>query len=283
MTAREESGASSARLAASPVGHAAVTATGISHSFAGLKVLDDVSIAADRGDCVALVGRSGAGKTTLLRILAGLARPERGEVTVDGRPLAALRPGRELTSLVGMVQQRLDLIPQLSVRHNVEAGLLGQWSLWRALAGLFLPWSNAASLAAIGRVGLGGRESERVSRLSGGEQQRVAIARVLAQDPQVILADEPVASLDPRLADDMLGLLREIARERNHTVIASLHIPDLARRHFDRVIGLRDGRIAFDVAPDDLSDDLLASLYAPGQGDRPQEITGSDGRGPWGV
>ncbi|MEX0761095.1 MAG: ATP-binding cassette domain-containing protein [Dehalococcoidia bacterium] len=252
---------SPAPFAASAPGVAAYQARDLSKVYSGTRALQGVTLTVDRGETVALVGPSGAGKTTLLRLMAGMLPPSGGQIHVLGRPLGRLRPGKELTGLVGMMQQRLDLVPQLSVRNNVEAGLLGRWSLLRSLAGLVLPVEHPGARAAIERVGLGAKRHDRVARLSGGEQQRVALARVLVQDPAVILADEPVASLDPALAEDLLTLLTDIAKESGRTVIASLHSPDLARRHFARVVGLRDGAVAFDVSARDLTDSLLESVY----------------------
>lgn len=233
---------------------------------------------------VALIGPSGAGKTTLLRLVTGMLQPVTGEVVLYGVRPTDLKDTAQRTRLVGMMQQRLDLVSQLSVRHNVDAGMLGRWGLARSLAALFLPLSYQPTNAALDRVGLAGRESERVSRLSGGEQQRVAMARLLVQDSEVIVADEPVSSLDPALADDLLGLLREISRERGRTVIASLHTPELARTHFDRAIGLRDGSVAFDVPASELTGELLDAVYrrepAP---DLEAPLHGGERPGLWGV
>lgn len=210
---------------------------------------------------VAIVGPSGSGKTTLLRLIAGMLRPAAGQIKVYGVQPFEMASTADRTALVGMMQQRLDLVPQLSARHNVDAGMLGRWSLLRSLVGLLLPVSHEPTTAALARVGLAGRELDRVERLSGGEQQRVALARVLVQDPRLILADEPVSSLDPSLADELLSLFRAIAVERERTVIATVHDPELARRYFDRVIGLRHGSLVFDVPSSDLSPGLLADLY----------------------
>ncbi|MDA0233096.1 MAG: ATP-binding cassette domain-containing protein [Chloroflexi bacterium] len=235
--------------------------SGLSYSYGDRAALRDISFTVERGQMLALVGPSGAGKTTLLRLMTGMFKPMAGEVMLYGVRPGDLKDAAERTRLVGMMQQRLDLVPQLSARHNTDAGMLGRWSLLRSLGALVLPLSHGPTSEALERVGLSGRESERVSRLSGGEQQRVAMARLLVQDPGVMVADEPVASLDPALAGDLLGLLRDISRERGRTVIASLHAPELARTHFDRVVGLRDGSVAFDVAADDLSRDLLEAVY----------------------
>ena len=240
---------------------AAVELEHVSFRYGQAAVLDDVSLSISRGEAVALVGSSGAGKTTLLRLIAGMLAPTSGSLTTYGAAPHELRDRRKRSEMVGMVQQRLDLVPQLSVRHNVEAGMLGRWSLWRSLAGLFLPIEHAGSREAIAQVGLAGLERERVSRLSGGEQQRVAIARALAQDPKIIVADEPVASLDPTLADQVLQAFRAVASEEGKTVIASLHTPEMARDHFDRVVGVKSGRVAFDVPASELSREMLDAVY----------------------
>lgn len=231
----------------------------------GTAAVRGVSLTVAPGERVALVGPSGAGKTTLLRLLAGLSRPDRGAVTLHGRPLADLRPGGELTRLVGLMPQRLDLVPQLSVKHNVQAGLLGRWGLLRSLAALLLPLEQPRALEAVARVGLSGRLHTRVGHLSGGEQQRVALARLLVQDPRVLLVDEPISSLDPARSDDLLELLTDLAGDGTRTVITSLHEPAFARRHFGRIVGLRDGTVVFDAPAAEVADADLAALYRLGE------------------
>lgn len=224
-------------------------------------VAGPVSLRIASGEAVALVGPSGAGKTTLLRVLAGQVPPTGGRVLLAGTDPALLRGRSALPSLVGLVPQSLDLIPQLSVKHNVQAGALGRWGTVRALAALMLPVEYPPAREAVVRLGLAELYHQRAADLSGGEQQRVALARLLVQDPALVLADEPVASLDPALADDVLVLLRDLARERDRALVASLHAPDLARRHFDRIIGLREGRIVFDLPPREVTGDVLDGLY----------------------
>jgi phosphonate transport system ATP-binding protein len=256
----------------------------LSYSYGNRVALHDVSFSVKRGQTLALVGPSGAGKTTLLRLMTGMLKPADGEVSLYGVQPGDLADSAKRTRLVGMMQQRLDLVAQLSAQHNVDAGMLGRWNLLRSLAALILPITHGPSTAALDRVGLAGRGSERVSRLSGGEQQRVAMARLLVQDPEVFIADEPVAALDPTLADDLLGLLQEIATERGRTVIASLHTPGLARTHFDRVIGLREGRVAFDVAAGELTDELLGTVYSRATVPEPVATGHVDERsGLWGI
>lgn len=221
--------------------------------------VEDLTLRIPSGETVALVGSSGAGKTSVLRLLAGLVPAAAGTVSLQGRPLAEQR--RALPQIVGMMQQRLDLVGQLSVKHNVQAGALGRWGLLRSLAALTLPLEHPPARAAAERVGVADKLGVRVARLSGGEQQRVALARLLVQNPPMLLADEPVAALDPALADDLVALLCDLAREGGRTLVASLHTPDLARAHFDRIVGLRHGRLAFDLPSDQVTAERLDGLY----------------------
>jgi phosphonate transport system ATP-binding protein len=230
-------------------------------TYAGRTALGPVSLAVPAGQAVALVGPSGAGKTTLLRVLAGQVTPASGTVVLGGQDLSRLQSRRELPRLVGLLPQRFDLVPQLSVRHNTQAGALGCWGVLRSLAALLLPLEHPPAREAVRRVGLSELSATRVADLSGGEQQRVALARLLVQDPSVLLADEPVASLDPTRADQVLGLLRGMAGDDGRTLVASLHAPELARRHFERVVGLRDGRVVFDLPPAQVTADVLEGLY----------------------
>lgn len=211
------------------------------------------------GETVALVGSSGAGKTTVLRVLAGLVAPSAGTASLAGSPVGEQR--RQLPRRVGMMQQRLDLVGQLSAKHNVQAGALGRWGVWRALAALVLPVEHPPARAAAERTGIADKLGLRVAHLSGGEQQRVALARLLVQDPAVMLADEPVASLDPARADDLLSLLCMLARQERRALVASLHTPELARTHFGRIVGLREGQLVFDRPTSEVTDEMLDSLY----------------------
>ncbi len=230
-------------------------------SYPGVVALAPLSLEIEAGERVAIVGPSGSGKTTLLHILGGVIQPGQGRVLIDGRPMAGLPRGRELAGLVGMIHQQFDLVPRLSVVHNVLAGRLGYWGLWRSLVSLISPQERHLALAALRKAGIEEKLGERTSRLSGGEQQRVAIARLLVQDPQAILADEPVASLDPARAQDLMRLLRAIAEESGKTLIASLHSVELVRAHFSRAIGLRKGRVCFDLPIAQLTDEMLTQLY----------------------
>ncbi|MBI2323128.1 MAG: ATP-binding cassette domain-containing protein [Chloroflexi bacterium] len=233
----------------------------VSKAYGSTVALHPLSLAVARGETLAVVGPSGAGKTTLLHLLGGVTQPSAGAVWIAGRPLASLPPGRELARLVGVMHQQLDLVPHLAAVHNVLAGRLGEWRLLRSLVSLVAPRELHRALAALERVGIPEKLYERTARLSGGEQQRVALARLLVQDPAAIVADEPVASLDPARAEDLLQLLTGIARDDGKTLVASLHSIQLARRYFARIVGLRRGRLAFDLPAAAVSQSHVDRLY----------------------
>jgi phosphonate transport system ATP-binding protein len=230
--------------------------------FGATVAVNGFSIVVGQGETVALVGPSGSGKTTLLRMLAGSIAPDAGLVSLQGKEPTKLKPGGELAGLVGIVAQQYDLVPNLSALQNVLAGRLGAWGFWRSLWSLISPRDRGLAMQALERVGISDRAGQRAGRLSGGEQQRVALARVLVQDPSVLLADEPVSSLDPARAADVLDLLIGIVQERGKTLIASMHAVDLARERFDRLVGVRNGAVLFDAAPGELPKAAFADLYA---------------------
>ena len=234
---------------------------GVSKSYPHAQALESLSVAIHSGERVALAGPSGSGKTTLLYLMAGLLQPDRGGLSIDGFSLAQLAPGKQLSRLVGLVHQQYDLVPHLPVVHNVLAGRLGQWSLLRSLASLVWPQERYLAETALAQMGIGDKINERTSHLSGGEQQRVAIARLMVQSPKVVLADEPVASLDPTLSEEMLGLLAELTSQANRTLVVSLHSPHLIKKYCSRVLGLREGRLMFDIPSDQLTEPVLDQLY----------------------
>ena len=238
-----------------------VDGRGLGKSFGSLTALAPLDIAVRPGERVALAGPSGSGKTTLLHILAGLLPPDRGQLFLDSRAISGLRPGRELSQIVGLVQQQLDLVPQLPVVQNVLAGRLGQWGFLRSLASLFSARERGAAFEALSRLGIADKIDARTSQLSGGEQQRVAIARLMLQAPRIILADEPVSSLDPARAGEILGLLSEMAAGSGRAMVASLHTPGLIRKYFSRVIGLREGILQFDIPVRELTPPVIEALY----------------------
>ena len=217
-----------------------IQVVGLSKAYGRTRVLDGVSLQVEPGEIVALLGPSGAGKTTLFRCLTRLIDIDAGEAWVAGHAMHRLK-GARLTRArrdIGFVFQQFNLVRRLSALDNALAGRLATTPLWRVLIRRFAPGDRADALAALDRVGLRAYAQQRADRLSGGQQQRVAIARALVEHSRVLLADEPVASLDPQAAASILVLLRALARERGLTVLCSLHQPELARRHADRVVTL---------------------------------------------
>ena len=215
-------------------------------------VLENLSLSVRPGERVAVLGPSGAGKTTLFRVINGFVKSSTGDVRVAGEDVARLRGRalRNLRSRVAVVSQRHDLVDELSVLQNVMAGALGRWSSMRALRFLLRPTARETEEArsALARVGLEHKLHARTSALSGGEHQRVAIARALVQKPALLLADEPVASLDPERSEQILELLTGLAEESQMTLLCSLHQTDLAQRYFRRIVELRGGHIVLDSA-----------------------------------
>ena len=238
-----------------------VKASGISKCYSQIPALASLNLSVMQGERVAVAGPSGSGKTTLLYLLAGILQPDTGSLAIDGKALARVKPGRELSRLVGMVHQQYDLVPHLPVMHNVLAGRLGQWGLLRSAASLVWPQDRQLAEAALERMGIADKIWERTSHLSGGEQQRAAIARLMVQSPRVVLADEPVASLDPARAGDMLRLLTDLTDGTGRALIVSLHSPELIRRFCTRVIGLREGQLAFDLPAEAVTGPTLDDLY----------------------
>jgi len=241
------------------------TLEGVAVRLGGVPVLTGIDLTVTRGESVALIGPSGAGKTTLLRLLTGAVRPQGGRVLLGGRNLndAAGADLRRLRAGIGFIHQDLRLVPNLRASQNVLSGQFGRLSFLASLR-LFLrpPQTDLVRVhRLLERVGIAEKMFERTDRLSGGQAQRVAIARALYQQPQLLLADEPVASIDPARARDVLALLTGICREEGLTLCVSLHDPALVREFFPRVIGLRDGRVVLDVAGGDLTDDSIAGVY----------------------
>lgn len=239
--------------------------------YGAAAALDGVSLSIAAGERVGLVGPSGAGKTTLLRLFNGSVRPTSGKSLVLGSDVSALSAGdlRGLRSRVGFVHQDHSLVPNQRVIRNVLAGRLGRRSFAGAVRTMLFPTrAEAADVHRIlERVGIQEKLYERTDRLSGGQRQRVAVARALYQEPAALLADEPVASVDPARARDTVSLLASISRESSLTLCMSLHNLDLAREFFPRLVGMRRGRIVFDRPTNQLSDGEFADLYRLSDGE----------------
>lgn len=235
----------------------------VSQQFGSLPALTDLTLQIYPGERVALVGSSGAGKSTLLRLLNGTLLPTQGEVWALGHNLGRLSTPRlrRVQRQIGTIYQQFHLVNSLKVVHNVNAGHLGRWPLWKAALSLIYPLEVSTAARALQRVGIPDKLYSRTDHLSGGQQQRVAIARVLVQNPLVILADEPVSSLDPELSREVMDLLRDLASEAGKTLVVSLHSVELALSHCDRIIGLQAGRLIFDVAAAAVTPEMMAHLY----------------------
>ncbi len=226
----------------------------VRYGKAAAPAVRDLSLSVAAGERVALVGPSGSGKTTLFRAISGFVPIEAGRILIGGADIrrAHGRRLRTIRSGVGVIAQQHDLVERMRVYQNVMAGALGRWSTPHALR--FLLWPRRAELdearAALDRVGVAEKLRARTGELSGGQQQRVAIARALVQQPLVILADEPIASLDPELSQLILSLLCRLAGEARIALLCSLHQHDLAARYFDRIVRLQDGVLTEPGRPD---------------------------------
>ncbi len=246
---------------------AVIRVDSLNKTFAGKLALHDLALSVEPGEMVALIGASGSGKSTLLRHIAGLACGDRsgGSIHVLGREMqsAGRLNGdvRRLRADIGYIFQQFNLVNRLSVLDNVLLGFLGRMPRWRGSLGMFSAEQKQQALAALDRVGLAHRAEQRASTLSGGQQQRVAIARALTQQAEVILADEPIASLDPESARKVMDILADINRRDGKTVVVTLHQVDYALRYCQRAVALKDGRIHYDGACADLDSRLLNDLY----------------------
>ncbi|MEM9034508.1 MAG: ATP-binding cassette domain-containing protein [Actinomycetota bacterium] len=222
-----------------------------------------VTVRIDVGERVALVGPSGAGKSTLLSLCAGLTLPSDGEVRVLGvpTPLLGRRAQRPVRSRIGVITQDFGLVGPLRVASNVAAGRLGRWSWWQAVRSLVRPGPLDEIGAALRAVGIADKVWDRTDTLSGGEQQRTAIARALFQAPDLLLADEPVSALDPARSDAVMAVLAGHASGPGRALITSMHDAPLALAHCDRVIALREGRVVFDRPATEVTESHLTELY----------------------
>jgi len=247
----------------------------VSKSFQpAVPVLRDISLQVEAGTMVCLLGPSGCGKTTLLRLIAGFEAPDAGEIYLIKRLVS--RPGLVVPPEqrhIGMVFQDYALFPHMTVRRNIAFGLFRWPAAWRR--------TRLAEMLRL--VGLEDLAERYPHELSGGQQQRVAIARVLVQDPDVILADEPVSAVDPSLAVSIVTLLRDLSHESRKTLLMNLHSVDLALGYFPRIVGVRDGRVRFDLSPDRVGPELLAELYAGHRDEERQLERLRDGQNPLGA
>ena len=231
--------------------------------FGANTACDAVSFSVDEPKMIGIIGRSGAGKSTLLRMLNRLTDATSGQVIHEGRDILTLKGAekRAWQSDCAMIFQQFNLVPRMDVVSNVLHGTLNRRSTLATMFNLYPTADIEMAIAILDRLGIADHAPKRAEALSGGQQQRVAIARALMQDPKIILADEPIASLDPMNAQVVMEALRRIHEEDGRMVIANLHTLDTARRYCDRVIGMRDGRVVFDGTPAQLTTGVARDIY----------------------
>lgn len=237
---------------------------GLSKTYAdGTEALRNVSLEVQPGEFVMVLGKSGSGKSTLLRCINRLVEPTRGTIAVDGFPITGQGPRklRKTRRKIGIIFQDYNLVKRLSVLTNTLTGRLGYLSSWRSMFNYFPRESLERALHNLERLEIGDKLNARAGSLSGGQQQRVGIARALMQNPKIILADEPVSSLDPATARTILDILREINRQDGVTIICNIHLPDLALEYGERILALKEGAIVLDRPVTELNAAGLRPLY----------------------
>jgi phosphonate transport system ATP-binding protein len=253
----------------------------VTRRFGATVAVSDVSVEIQPGSFVGVIGRSGAGKSTLLRMINRLTDPSEGHVVFDGIDVTALRGRhlREWRARAAMIFQQFNLVPRLDVLTNVLLGRLSWHGTLPSLFNRFTDAERAMAVESLERLDLVAHAFQRAGTLSGGQQQRVAIARALMQQPSMLLADEPIASLDPRNAARVMDSLRAINRDEGLTVLCNLHTLDAARQYCERIIGMAKGRIVFDGVPAQLTSAVVREIYQVEghEADLPEEITATTG------
>lgn len=238
----------------------------LTKSFGENTAVDSATIKVEKPAMIGIIGRSGAGKSTLLRMLNRLTDASSGEIHFEGQEITGLKGAerRRWQSQCAMIFQQFNLVPRMDVVSNVLHGTLNRRSTLATIFNLYPNGDVHTAIDILDRLGIAEHAPKRAEALSGGQQQRVAIARALMQDPKIILADEPIASLDPMNAQIVMESLRQIHEEDGRMVIANLHTLDTARRYCDRIIGMRDGRIVFDGTADQLTTNMAREIYGAG-------------------
>jgi phosphonate transport system ATP-binding protein len=242
---------------------------GVSRTYGARKALDGVTLSVSRGEMIALIGPSGSGKSTLLRTLTGLVRIDAGGGAIEafGAPLQTggkvSDKVRKVRARIGFIFQQFNLVGRLSLFSNVMVGSLAKLPVWRGMIGLWPQADKRRAMEALTRVGVADYAAQRANTLSGGQQQRGAIARTLVQGAEVILADEPVASLDPVSARKVMAILQDLNRKDGLTVVVTLHHVEYAIRYCPRIVALKAGRIVYDGPAKGLNHALLVDIYGP--------------------
>jgi phosphonate transport system ATP-binding protein len=264
MQAERVPGAPAVPVAPGAVPRPVLQVVNLRAGYGDKEILKDVSFTLAENDFFAIIGPSGAGKSTLIRCVNRLVDPRGGQIVFNGRDLVQAAAGelRSIRRNIGMIFQEFNLIERMSVMDNVLSGRLGYMGTFRSLLRLYSKEDIRQALILLDRVGLAEHVDKRVDRLSGGQRQRVGIARALIQNPKMLLVDEPTSALDPKIAREVMGLIREMARERQIPVLCNIHDVDLACAFCTRVIGLQDGVKRFEGPPDKLDKQALHDIYA---------------------
>ncbi len=232
----------------------------------GTRALKNINFNVKKGEFLIIIGLSGSGKSTLLRCINRLHDPTRGEILFNGENIASVEGEkvREIRKKIGMIFQHFNLVPRHTVLSNVLMGSLGRMSSWKSFLGLFPQEEKNKAFEYLKLVGIADKAMIRVDQTSGGQQQRVAIARALMQNPEIILADEPVASLDPATCHTVMDYLRKVNQELGITIIANLHFLSLVREYGTRVIALKNGEIVFEGSPQEITEEWFERIYGQG-------------------
>lgn len=260
----------------------------LSKSFGDVHAVDQINLNIPQGQMLGVIGRSGAGKSTLLRIINQLTTPNTGEIRFEGKPVSNLKGKalRQWRAQCAMIFQQFNLVNRLDVMTNVLIGRIYQQSFIASLIKHYSKQERAQAIIALERLDLATQALQRADTLSGGQQQRVAIAKALLQNPRIILADEPIASLDPNNATKVMDALRRINQEENIAVVCNLHHLDTAQQYCDRIVGMANGKIVFDGTPRQLTNEVIEMIYgdeatdakwqAPSESDTTKNPIGQD-------
>lgn len=222
--------------------------------------LKNINIEIKKGEVVALIGSSGSGKSTLMNLITRTIKKDKGDILIEGENIEQFN-NKLFAKKVGMLRQQFDLVENIKVVHNILAGKFSEWNFWKSLISLLKPQNIDEVKEALIKIGLEDKIFEKTSSLSGGQKQRIALARVLVQNPLLILADEPVSSLDPVNTQKVLGLITNLAKKEGKTLIASMHSVEYSKEYFDRIIGLKKGEIIFDDKVENLNEEMIRKLY----------------------
>ena len=237
----------------------------LSHQYRGRgsEAVKNINLEIGRGEIVVLLGPSGSGKSTLLRCINKIVSPSSGKVYIEGEDIIGANSKRtkKIRQKIGMVFQNFNLIDRYTVLENALTGRLSYMTSFNTMINRYSEKDIERCMEVIGRIGLEELAYEKVKNLSGGEKQRVGIARALSQEPKIILADEPVSNLDPKLMRDIMDLLQKICKDDGITLVFSLHFLELARKYATRIVGLRAGKIVFDNTPEELTEESIVNIY----------------------